>query len=80
MNAGTKLHRAGCEAGNARVPAGEGASDIGLVGRKCVSVPLSGGLFDLLDWVANERRIIRHDRDSNTGLAGDHFESYFLSM
>jgi hypothetical protein len=38
--AGTKLHRAGWEAGSARVPAGERASDIGLVGRKCVSEAL----------------------------------------
>lgn len=37
IDAGTKLHRAGWEAGSARVPAGECASDIGQVGRKCVS-------------------------------------------
>lgn len=37
IDAGTKLHRAGWEAGSARVPAGERASDIGQVGRKFVS-------------------------------------------
>lgn len=53
IDAGTKLHRAEWEAGSARVPAGERASDIGLVGRKCVSMPLPGGLFGFHQ-VANE--------------------------
>ena len=43
----------------------------------CIKRPWSGGLFDFLDRGGERASNYRHDGDSNTGLAGDHFESDF---